>query len=126
MRFLIDECTGPAVAKWLQGLPHDVFSVYDESRGLDDESIVSKANLENYILITNDKDFGELVFRMRKPHKGVILLRLEDERAENKIAVLQQLLKLYSNKLANNFIVVTEKTVRIVKEGGDEPSGNGV
>ena len=32
MRFLVDECTGPAVARWLQRLHHDVFSVYDEAR----------------------------------------------------------------------------------------------
>jgi predicted nuclease of predicted toxin-antitoxin system len=116
MRFLIDECTGPAVTKWLQRLHRDVFSVYDKARGLDDESIIEKANLENYILVTNDKDFGELVFRMRKPHKGVILLRLEDERSENKIAVLQRVLESYSDKLVNNFIIVTEKTIRIVKQ----------
>ncbi|MHC1595052.1 MAG: DUF5615 family PIN-like protein [Methanotrichaceae archaeon] len=116
MRFLVDECTGPTVAKWLWSSHHDVFSVYDETRGLDDESIIGKANIENYILITNDKDFGELVFRMRKPHKGVILLRLEDERPENKIAVLQRVLESYSDKLANNFIIVTEKTIRIVEE----------
>jgi predicted nuclease of predicted toxin-antitoxin system len=116
MRFLVDECTGPFVAKWLQSLNHEVFSVYDEARGLDDESIIKKANLENYILITNDKDFGELVFRMKKPHKGVILLRLEDERSENKIAVLRRLLESYSDKLTSNFIVVTEKAVRIVED----------
>lgn len=67
-------------------------------------------------MITNDKDFGELVFRMRKPHKGVILLRLKDERPKNKIAVLRRVLELYSNKLANNFTVATEKTVRIVEQ----------
>ena len=44
MRFLVDECTGPAVAKWLQRSHHDVFSVYDKARGLDDESIIEKAN----------------------------------------------------------------------------------
>jgi hypothetical protein len=53
---------------------------------------------------------------MRKPHKGVILLRLEDERSENKIAVLQRVLESYSDKLVNNFIIVTEKAVRIVEE----------
>jgi len=113
VRFLVDECTGPAVARWLRNLHHNVYSVYDEDRGLDDESILRKANRGNYILITNDKDFGELIFRMRRPHKGVILLRLDDERAENKIAVLQRVFKSYSNKLANNLVVVTEKTVRI-------------
>jgi predicted nuclease of predicted toxin-antitoxin system len=126
MHFLVDECTGPAVAKWLQSLHHDVFSVYDEARGLDDESIIEKANLEGYILITNDKDFGELIFRTGKPHKGVVLLRLEDERTDNKIAVLRRVLESYSDKLANNFTIVTEKTVRIVEEKRDKRSDNRV
>ena len=67
MRFLVDECTGRTVAEWLKDNGHEVFSVYDESRGLDDESIINKANLENYIVITNDKDFGEFVFRKNIP-----------------------------------------------------------
>jgi len=96
MRFLVDECTGPSVAQWLMKLHHDVFSVYDKARGLDDESIIERAYHGNYILITNDKDFGELVFRMKNPHKGVILLRLQDERPKNKIAVLQRVLESYS------------------------------
>lgn len=35
MRFLVDECTGPAVAHWLREHGHDVFSVYEEARGID-------------------------------------------------------------------------------------------
>ena len=124
MRFLVDECTGPAVAEWLRSLHHDVFSVYDEARGLDDESVIKKANFGNYILVTNDKDFGELVFRTKRPHKGVILLRLKDERNKNKIAVLRRVLELYPDKLANNFITVTEKTVRIVRERGGRRGGS--
>ncbi len=82
MRFLVDECTGPAVARWLrdeQG--HEVFSVYEEARGAEDDLIIDKAYAEGWILITNDKDFGEKVFKERRPHRGIILLRLEDERA---------------------------------------------
>jgi hypothetical protein len=37
MRFLVDECTGPAVARWLVDQAHDVYSVYDEARGMPDE-----------------------------------------------------------------------------------------
>ena len=40
MRFLIDECTGPAVAIWLKKEGHEVFSVYEEARGLGDDEIV--------------------------------------------------------------------------------------
>lgn len=114
MRFLVDECTGPAVARWLRQLQHDVLSIYEEARGLDDDGILQKAVAGNRILITNDKDFGEIIFREGKPHKGVILLRLEDERVASKIKVLKRLLERYAEQLAGNFVVATEVTVRIV------------
>lgn len=116
MRFLVDECTGPAVARWLREQKHEVFSVYDEARGMDDDDVIAKAYGEDWILITNDKDFGEKVHRERRPHKGVILLRLEDERAMNKIAALRRLLAAYAEQLANQFVAVTERQVRFSRE----------
>jgi len=116
MQFLIDECTGPAVARWLREQGHAVFSVFEQARGMDDDDIVEKAHNENRILITNDKDFGEKIYRDRKPHKGVILLRLDDERAKSKIRVIQRLLENYSDRLQDNFIVATEQRVRIAKK----------
>jgi len=113
MRFLVDECTGPAVANWLKEQGHDVFSIFKESRGASDEEILAKANSENWILITNDKDFGEKVFRANHPHKGVIFLRLDDERSQSKITVLESLLIRFSNELIGAFVVATEKQVRI-------------
>ena len=56
MRFLVDECTGPKVAAWLRGQGHEVFSVFDEARGSEDDTLIQKAHDENWILITNDKD----------------------------------------------------------------------
>jgi predicted nuclease of predicted toxin-antitoxin system len=119
MRFVADECTGPTVARWLRQLQHDVLSVYEEARGLDDDEILQKAVADNRILITNDKDFGEMIFREGKTHRGVILLRLEDERVANKIGVLERLLEQYADQLAGNFVVATESTVRIVHLRGD-------
>ena len=115
MRFLVDECTGPKVANWLKDQGHDVYSAYEKARGSDDETILKIANKNNYILITNDSDFGELIFRHKKPHKGIILLRLDDSRPDNKIAVLDKLIKSYEESLNNNFVVVTEKKLRIIK-----------
>jgi len=112
MRFLVDECTGPAVAAWLRSLDHDVFSVYEDARGLSDDKIIKLAYAENRILITNDKDFGEKIFRERYPHCGVVFMRLEDERAQNKIAVIDQLLIVYADQLVDQFIVVSENRVR--------------
>lgn len=112
MRFLVDECTGQAVARWLRWRSHDVFSVYEESRGMADERILGKARSENWILITNDKDFGEKVYREKQPHHGVIFLRLQDERASSKIKALEKLLDRYEDQLADAFVVVTETQVR--------------
>ncbi len=112
MRFLVDECTGPAVAQWLREQGHDVFSVFDESRGTDDDTIIRKASEENRILITNDKDFGEKVYRDRLPHKGVVLLRLEDERSANKIVIIRKLFIAYGEDLAGKFVAVTKDRVR--------------
>lgn len=115
MRFLVDECTGPAVALWLRNQKHEVFSVYEEARGMEDDVIIQKAFEENWILITNDKDFGEKVYRDRRLHRGVILLRLEDERAASKIEVLRRLLVLYADQLQDRFIVATEIQVRFAQ-----------
>jgi len=115
MRFLVDESTGPAVARWLHGQGHAVFSVHDEARGIDDDMVIQKAFVENWILITNDKDFGEKVYRERRPHKGVVLLRLDDERAASKINTIQRLLERYADRLADNFVVVTESRVRFAR-----------
>ena len=115
MRFLVDECTGPAVARWLQERGHDVFSVFDEARGMDDDNVVRKACAENRILITNDKDFGEKVYREGHRHKGIVLLRLDDERAASKIDVLGLLLKAYADRLTDCFVVATETQVRFAR-----------
>ncbi|MEK6408833.1 MAG: DUF5615 family PIN-like protein [Acidobacteriota bacterium] len=115
MRFLVDECTGPAVARWLREQQHEVFSVYDEARGMHDYDIIKKAASENWILITNDKDFGEEVYRRRRPHRGVVLLRLANERASNKIAIVERLLEAHADRLSDRFVVVTETRVRFAQ-----------
>jgi len=115
MRFMVDESTGPKVARWLREQQHDVFSVYDEARSISDDEVIQRAFAENRIIITNDKDFGEKIFRERHRHRSVFLLRLADERAPVKIRVLEQLLRLYSDQLADHFVVVTEKRVRFAR-----------
>jgi predicted nuclease of predicted toxin-antitoxin system len=112
MRFLVDECTGSRVRSWLAEIGHEVLSIYDEARGLTDDEILTKAFAESWILITNDKDFGELVFRERRPHHGVVFLRLEDERSIAKISALKKLLENYADRIPNRFVVVTDSQVR--------------
>src|SRR5437667_8421604 len=115
MRFLVDESTGSAVAIWLREQGHEVFSIYDEARGMDDTAVIIKAHAESWILITNDKDFGEKVYREKFPHHGIVLLRLGDERAAVKIETLRKLLERHSERLAGQYVVATEKKVRFAR-----------
>jgi predicted nuclease of predicted toxin-antitoxin system len=80
VRFIVDACTGPTVARHLEALGHDVFSVHDQAPMMSDVDILAKAVTETRIVITNDKDFGEKGFRDGLSHCGVIFLRLQDER----------------------------------------------
>ena len=46
MRFLVDECTGPNVAEWLRDQKHEVFSVFEEAKGMDDDDILPECRLK--------------------------------------------------------------------------------
>ena len=116
MKFLVDECVGTSVADWLKNNNIDAVSIYDELQGTDDYTVLRKALLENRILITSDKDFGEMIFKNKEQHCGVLLLRLSDERPSNKIYVIRQVLQHHSHDLFGNFVVATEKTIRIIKQ----------
>ncbi|HUQ72009.1 MAG TPA: DUF5615 family PIN-like protein [Planctomycetaceae bacterium] len=112
MRFLVDECTGPHVARHLAALGHDVYSVYDSARGSSDTEVLARANAEQRILITSDRDFGEAVFRRGEPHCGIVLLRLEVERTAGKIDVIDRLLSQWAAELPGRFVVASEARVR--------------
>lgn len=115
MKVLADENIGLEVVEFLRDKNHDVVSIIEDYPSSPDTFVLKKALDEGRILITSDKDFGELVYREKLPHKGIVLLRLIDERNPAKIKVLSQLLKNYEKRLKDNFVVVTETKVRIRK-----------
>ena len=115
MRFLVDECAGPAVTRWLEEQGHDVFSIYEHSAGMSDAMVMQTAFEQDRIPITNDKDFGDLIFRERRAHKGVVLMRLDDERSSQKIEVLRRLLTHHGDDLTGRFAVVTETKLRFAR-----------
>jgi predicted nuclease of predicted toxin-antitoxin system len=113
MQFVVDESTGSAVVDYLRSLGHDVLAVAEAMPQADDSDILDQAAIEERILITNDKDFGELVFRSGRAHHGVILLRLHDERSSNRVRMVEVVLERYADRLISHFIVATEGGVRI-------------
>lgn len=80
-----------------------------------DEDILAYAVREDRIVVTNDKDFGELVYRSGWEHRGVLLLRLRDERSENKMRVIQVVLAQLGERLCHHYTVATETGIRVRK-----------
>lgn len=78
MRFLVDESTDPAVASWLSQQGHEVFSVCTEARGMDNDDVIHKAFTENWILIPNDKDFREKVYREQGSVRSCLVINRVD------------------------------------------------
>lgn len=115
MKFIVDECTGPTVAKWLVSEGYDILSISLERKGISDKEILKIALTEDRIVITNDKDFGELIFKEKLSHCGVIFLRLSNETPTNKVFVLKNLLHNHIEIIdKEHFIVVTEKSIRSI------------
>lgn len=113
MNFLADENIEAEIVDFLRNNKYEVGYVLEMSPGIVDKEIISQANKNNSILITSDKDFGELVFRQHLVHNGVILLRLHGMPTEKKAEMVLNFIKDYSNKIQNSFSVITKSNIRI-------------
>lgn len=113
MKFLLDESVDFPLADYLKELGHDVTAVaHDYPHALKDRQVLAIAHQEKRILVTNDRDFGELIFRQQLPHSGVILFRLEVEDLPAKKAWLKRVLTGYAGQLSH-FLVITERGIRV-------------
>ena len=113
MRFRLDESMEQRLAGLLEQQGHDVKSVAQDYRhSLPDREVLALAVQEGRILLTNDSDFGELIFARRLPHRGVIYFRLPAATAEMKFYRLQAVLSSHVEEL-EHFLVVTARSVRV-------------
>lgn len=113
LRFLVDESTGIKVSLFLTSQRYDSISATEKFLGFKDLDLLKIAEVEKRIIVTNDKDFGDLIFYQKLNSFGVILLRLKHESSINKIKLINTLLINYSDKITGSFIVITEDTIRI-------------
>ena len=113
MNFLADENIEAEIVDFLRSNKYEVDYVPEMSPGIVDKEIISQANKNNSILITSDKDFGELVFRQHLVHNGVILIRLHGMTVEKKAEIVLNFVKDYSSKIPNSFSVITKSNIRI-------------
>lgn len=117
MKFFADENIGLTVVKALRKLGLDVQSVIEIQTGISDTKVLSLANKSSRIIITTDKDFGELVYAQKLAHAGIILLRLRDESSVNKFKILKALIEKHTEELKKSFTVATDGKIRIIKPG---------
>ena len=110
MKFFADECCDAGIVASLRKEGYDVIYALEEKPGLPDDMVLQKAYIERRILLTEDKDFGELVFRLRKPAAGIVLIRITVRLRHLKWLRLKKLIDNYADRLPMNFVVIdTEK-----------------
>jgi predicted nuclease of predicted toxin-antitoxin system len=115
MRFLADVNVESEIVDHLRQNGYDIKWIPDYDRQMSDEALLDMAVTEKRILITNDKDFGELAFRQRRPLVGIILLRVTGQRTRDKIRVLGSLLEDHQSKIPGSFIVLSKDKIRVLR-----------
>lgn len=113
-KILVDESVEQPIIEFLQGIEVDVLAVSESFPSSSDDVVLQRAVDENRILLTNDKDFGYMIYRQKKKHKGVVLLRFLTQKTTEKVALLKKTLSEFPLELfRNKFGVISEKAVRI-------------
>ncbi|MCC6724146.1 MAG: DUF5615 family PIN-like protein [Saprospiraceae bacterium] len=113
MKFIADEGVDASLVNLLREAGHDVLYFAEFEPSTDDEVILTCANEQNRILITRDKDFGELVYRMKKVHSGIILTRLEELKSSTRSKITFDFIIAHQEELIGSFVVVQHGTARI-------------
>ena len=113
MNLLADEGVDGPIVDRLRQDGHEVAYIAEMSPGIDDDTILRQANDNSALLLTLDKDFGELVFRQGLVHAGVILIRLAGLQPTTKADVVATALREHDVELLNTFSVISPGSIRI-------------
>ncbi|MFN4256078.1 MAG: DUF5615 family PIN-like protein [Saprospiraceae bacterium] len=113
MNFIADEGVDGSLVAKLRAAGHDVLYFAETDQSTDDEVILELSNRENRILITRDKDFGELIYRMKRIHAGIILVRLEELTSALRAQIAASFIFENLEVLSGHFIVLQPSGARI-------------
>jgi predicted nuclease of predicted toxin-antitoxin system len=114
--FLADEGVDRQIVERLRLDCHHVVYVAEMSPGIIDEAVLTESRVSASVLITADKDFGELVFRQRQVSAGVLLIRLWGLRPAMKAAMVSGAIREHGQELAGAFAVLSPGNIRIRRE----------
>jgi len=112
MKFAADECCDSLLVAGLRGDGHDIWYAKESAQGQDDTTILEHAAQSERILLTEDKDFGELVVRLGLPAFGIVLLRLNPADTATKLLRLRDVIQHQENRLAGSLVVVDSTQTR--------------
>jgi predicted nuclease of predicted toxin-antitoxin system len=115
LRFLADESLDFAVVRALRATGHEVVAVSESMPGAADGDLIALAAREHLLLITEDKDFGWLVFASHAQSAGVILVRFPGNAREGLVQAIDQLVRSEAERLVDSFTVMQPGQVRISK-----------
>jgi predicted nuclease of predicted toxin-antitoxin system len=113
MRFLADESCDFSVVRALRGAGHDVSVVTESARGADDSVIMERARDEARLLLTEDRDFGQLVFAAAKETAGVVYIRWPVSVRSTLPATIVELVATQALSLFGAFVIVEPGRIRI-------------
>lgn len=113
MRWVADENVDHPIVLAMRAAGHEVWSVADQDPGLGDDEVLQRARDSEAVLLTADKDFGELVFRKRLVPDGVLLIRLPGMAPREKAQVVVSMLERHAAELVRAFAVLTPNSLRI-------------
>lgn len=114
MNLLADESVDRQIVERLRQEGHDVLYIAEVEPSISDNVVFDRANEKLALLVTGDKDFGEIVFRdNRLSSGGVVLLRLAGLSAEKKAEIVSDAFREYEAEFANHFNVVAPGKIRI-------------
>ncbi len=113
MKVLADEGVDRPIVERLRQSGHQVWYVAEMEPGISDDVVLDLANRERAILLTADKDFGELVFRQGRMTRGVILIRLAGISSARKAEIVASALAAHGGEMEQAFTVITPGAVRI-------------
>lgn len=115
LKFLVDVGVGKMIEEWLKDNGYDVKNIREINPRMEDRDILKMAVNEGRMVITMDKDFGELIYKSGLLHSGILLLRMEDARADEKVSIVKEILEKYDEKMQNKFCVFQNGKIRIRK-----------
>ena len=113
LRFLVDVGVGTGVEELLRVHGYDTKTIRSIDPTMDDLAIIRLAHAEGRMVVTMDKDFGELVYHSGTRHAGVLLLRLDDATGEEKRRVVEAILAAHADRMKNSFCVYQKGRLRI-------------